>query len=250
MASPQTINEMQDILHENRGEDSIDHILTEKQEARLHEIVKSIDRDRTINILTPAEQAEFAAALENGSLVDELAIWVPWWEQEAKHPGISEVGGEDSRFESVPEFNALCKKPPGEWLKHHLANILWSVAYVWRAYNGDIEYNEVDMLELLMTLSDSFAGRAKHEMDSFEAAVVSASTNAMVEDNDLAAKLIPIVNTDLPAILSSKAHIVTALFSVADLLQTLKMSSGKSTEALRKKLMFWLSYVKSSSCKW
>jgi hypothetical protein len=244
-ATDETVKQMHGLLHDYNSADSIDHILTEKQEARLHQIVKQIDRDHSVDLLTYAEQQEFASSLLNGQLTEEVSVWVPWWEEEAKHPGVAEVGSEDPRYTSVPEFSTLSKKAPGVWLEYHLANLLWSVAYAWRAYNGDLEYNEHDIYALLLTISDVFAGRAGQEIHSLDTAVLAASTKAQSEDSDLASQLIPIVSADLGLILAHKAHIVKSLFAVADLLQSLQIISKTQVKPLRKKLMFWLSYVKS-----
>ncbi|CAG9312587.1 unnamed protein product [Blepharisma stoltei] len=239
-----------------QGKDLDLECLTEEQEKRLEIIESQIDEKQENIELTQAEIQCFENDIKNGNLLKYIEEWKPWWlEENPQNPDIAEITADSwkSIYNSLPPITALCKSPSNE-IVFHIANALWSFAYVWRSYNGDTEYNESDMCSLLLEISDVLSGEIHHEISSLETSVYKAIENAMIHDNEVAKRLNLAIIYDLFLIFKHKSHIVKCLlslyefFGLEQISQFMKGRKGnKKIQNIRKKLFFYLSFIKSKS---
>jgi len=110
------------------------------------------------------------------------------------------------------------------------------------------------MFSLLIEISDALGGEIYHEISNLETAVYKAIENSMLHDNELAKRLKLAIIYDLFLVFKHKSHIVQCLltlyefFGLEQISQFMKGSKGnKKIQNLRKKLFFYLSFIKSKS---
>jgi hypothetical protein len=120
--------------------------------------------------LTAEQQKQFFRAVASGQLSQYLELKQPWWMQ--RTPGITVLDSRSSNELSdsndanhvsniapvppiilnIPPLSSISKQPPASSiLKLNVIELLFSYAYVWRLFNGDLE----DSLDILREVVDT-----------------------------------------------------------------------------------------------
>ena len=212
-------------------------VMTEQEEHRLLELKDKLEQGHGIEILSPLEKEQFFRDIEKGKLLGNLEEWTPWW----THPNPPHVDVQDPKYPflenylSLPLVSSLTSKTPSPELVYHIANTLWTVAYVWRTFNGDLDSNQAQGVFLVKHISDGL--KPRKSVSSLQQAINQAHKKAKKYDPEISESYFDLVDSDLKAILQHKTYVVESLFKLYELL-------GPQPTQARHKVFFMLCYVK------
>ena len=256
-ASKQDRKTMLEILDNIQHQDSpvLDEIITERQEKRLREIADLIDCDDAINKLSLQEQQQFAEAITSGELNKYIEIWNPWWVSDDNPANLSVLDPGiplDQKYSELPAISTLTSKEPSSELIFHIVNLVWSYAYTLRTFNGDIEYNESEIMSYLLNTCSAF--KTNIEIRSLQEAIEKGVSSCSQFDRERVLGLRKVIISDVGKIIRHKYNVIKLLFETYDFLHMREIAlwfdnikQDKKLKQIRRKVFFYLCYIKYKS---
>lgn len=256
-ASKEDKQTMQKILDKFHHQDSpvLSEITTEKQEKRLKEIADLIGCEDAINKLTLQEQHKFAEAINSGQLSNCIEPWNPWWITETSPPNLLILDSSISfhqKYSELPALSSLTSKEVSSQLIFHIINLVWSYAYTLRTFNGDIQYNESEIMSYLMNICTPFKSNA--DIVSLSDAIEKGVNCCLQFDRERILGLRRVIISDVGHIIRFKHNVVRLLFESYDFLHMREIAvwfddikQDKKLKMMRRKVFFYLCYIKEKN---
>ena len=237
-ATGKTKREMQDILRRFFPQDHDEQETEEIAEDRLEYLLENVGREGVLEELTDAEQESFTSFLKSEACRQTLEKYVPWWEADPlpNYEVLDLTSVTAATYDALPPLRTLSPKPPSPALPYHILNALWAIAYTWRLYNGDTDTSGPLMRAHAVAISDALSGKADASMATSSLAISKAQERAISLDQTTSRPLIPVIQTDLKLIISSKSLCIESFFQLQSL-----ANPGSS---LYRKTHFYLCYLK------
>ena len=237
----------------NKADETPDLVMEDIQEdmmlKRFNEILKLADQDNFIDGLTEKEKNGFLEFINSGKAIKYVKEWIPWWIDLSTDYFI-EISS-NQFYQTSPPIEKLCKSP-SSFLLIHCIELIFHTVFSFRAFNGEIDENQEEILRLLMKNSKVLKSTAKgQEFESINSVLYLSSQAIIQSEPSIALGLIVPVTHDCHLILKSKWKTLKFILEILDFFEKIRLKnffyskSNKNLKMISKKIEFFVSYLKS-----